>query len=39
VNLVQEMIDLMVAQRAYESNTKVIQASDEMLAMSNNLRK
>jgi len=39
VNLVQEMVDLMVAQRAYESNVKVIQASDEMLAMSNNLRK
>lgn len=39
VNLVQEMVDLMVAQRAYESSVKVIQASDEMLAMSNNLRK
>lgn len=39
VNLVQEMVDLMVAQRAYESSAKVIQASDEMLAMSNNLRK
>jgi flagellar basal-body rod protein FlgG len=39
VNLVREMVDLMVAQRAYESNTKVIQASDEMLAMSHNLRK
>jgi flagellar basal-body rod protein FlgG len=39
VNLVEEMVDLMVAQRAYESSVKVIQASDEMLAMSNNLRK
>jgi len=39
VNLAQEMVELMVAQRAYESNAKVIQASDEMLAMSNNLRK
>jgi flagellar basal-body rod protein FlgG len=39
VNLVSEMVDLMVAQRAYESSVKVIQASDEMLAMSNNLRK
>jgi flagellar basal-body rod protein FlgG len=39
VNLVEEMIDLMVAQRAYESSVKVIQASDEMLAMSNSLRK
>jgi flagellar basal-body rod protein FlgG len=39
VNLVEEMVDLMVAQRAYESSVKVIQASDEMLGMSNNLRK
>lgn len=39
VNIVQEMVDLMVAQRAYESSVKVIQASDEMLAMGNNLRK
>jgi flagellar basal-body rod protein FlgG len=39
VNLVEEMVDLIVAQRAYESSVKVIQASDEMLAMSNNLRK
>lgn len=39
VTLIEEMVDLMVAQRAYESNVKVIQASDEMLAMSNNLRK
>jgi flagellar basal-body rod protein FlgG len=39
VSLVDEMVSLMVAQRAYESSVKVIQASDEMLAMSNNLRK
>ncbi|MRW94164.1 flagellar basal-body rod protein FlgG [Duganella sp. FT80W] len=39
VNLVNEMVDLMAAQRAYESSVKVIQASDEMLALSNNLRK
>lgn len=39
VNLVSEMTDLMAAQRAYESSVKVIQAADEMLAMSNNLRK
>jgi flagellar basal-body rod protein FlgG len=39
VDLSEEMVDLMVAQRAYESSVKVIQAADEMLAMSNNLRK
>jgi flagellar basal-body rod protein FlgG len=39
VKMVDEMVNLMVAQRAYEMSVKVIQASDEMLAMSNNLRK
>ncbi|MCY1562369.1 Flagellar basal-body rod protein FlgG [compost metagenome] len=39
VKLVEEMINLIVAQRAYEINSKVVQASDEMLAMSNNLRR
>jgi flagellar basal-body rod protein FlgG len=39
VSLVEEMVSLTVAQRAYESSVKVLQAVDEMLAMSNNLRK
>lgn len=39
VSLVEEMVSLTTAQRAYESSVKVIQAVDEMLAMSNNLRK
>lgn len=39
VQLIDEMVNLMVAQRAYEMNVKVIQASDEMLGMSNNLRR
>jgi flagellar basal-body rod protein FlgG len=39
VKLVEEMINLIVAQRAYEVNSKVVQASDEMLQMSNNLRR
>lgn len=39
VKMVDEMVSLMVAQRAYEASVKVIQASDEMLAMVNNLRK
>ena len=33
------MVNLMVAQRAYEASVKVVQASDEMLGMVNNLRK
>jgi len=31
VNLVEEMVNLITAQRAYEINSKSIQASDEML--------
>jgi flagellar basal-body rod protein FlgG len=39
VKLVEEMVSLMVAQRAYEASAKVVQASDEMLGLVNNLRK
>lgn len=39
VKLVDEMVGLMVAQRAYEASVKVVQAADEMLGMVNNLRK
>ena len=39
VKLVDEMVNLMVAQRAYGMSVKVIQAADEMLGMSNNLRR
>jgi flagellar basal-body rod protein FlgG len=39
VKMVDEMVSLMIAQRAYEASSKVIQASDEMLGMVNNLRK
>jgi flagellar basal-body rod protein FlgG len=31
VNIVEEMVNLIVAQRAYEINSKSIQTSDEML--------
>src|SRR5262245_36036627 len=39
VRLNDEMVNLMVAQRAYEVNTKLIQISDELMSMSNNLRR
>jgi flagellar basal-body rod protein FlgG len=39
VQVVEEMINMIVAQRAYETNAKAIQASDEMLGMANNLRR
>lgn len=38
VETVDEMVNLIVAQRAYEMNSKVITASDEMLQQANNLR-
>lgn len=39
VQLVEEMVQLMVAQRAYEMSVKVMQAADEVAGMTNNLRK
>jgi len=37
VQLVDEMVSLILAQRAYEINAKVVQASDQLLSISNNL--
>lgn len=39
VKMVDEMVNLIVAQRAYEASSKVVQASDEMMQMINNLRR
>jgi len=39
VQVVQEMVNLIVAQRAYEVNSKAIQASDEMLTLANQLKR
>jgi len=39
VNIMEEMINLIVCQRAYEANSKTIQAADEMLQMANNVRR
>lgn len=38
VNLVEEMMNLVITQRAYEVNSQVIRATDEMLRINNNLR-
>ncbi len=38
VQVVDEMVNMIVAQRAYEMNSKAITASDEMLQQANNLR-
>jgi len=37
VKTVEEMVKLIVAQRAYELNSKAIQSADEMLGIANNL--
>jgi flagellar basal-body rod protein FlgG len=37
VSIVQEFINLIAAQRAYEANSKVVKASDEMYQQVNNL--
>jgi flagellar basal-body rod protein FlgG len=37
VNIVEEFIEMIVAQRAYESNSRVVQAADQMLQQLNNM--
>jgi flagellar basal-body rod protein FlgG len=39
VSVVDEMVSMITAQRAYETNSKVIQTSDDMLQMANNLKR
>ncbi len=39
VKVVEEMVNMIVAQRAYEANSKSIQTSDSMLQIANNLRR
>jgi len=39
VKVVEEMVNMIAAQRAYETNSKSIQASDEMLQTANQLKR
>lgn len=39
VSVVNEMVDMIVAQRAYELNSKAIQTTDTMLGIANNLKR
>jgi flagellar basal-body rod protein FlgG len=39
VKVVEEMVNLIIAQRAYEVNSKAVHAADEMLQQSNNLKR
>jgi flagellar basal-body rod protein FlgG len=39
VKVVEEMVGMITSQRAYEANSKAIQTSDDMLQISNNLKR
>jgi len=39
VDVVQEMVNLITAQRAYELNSKMVQASEEMLQIANSVKR
>ena len=39
VNVVEEMVTMITAQRAYEINSKAIQTADQMLQMANNIKR
>lgn len=39
VQIVEEMVRMILAQRAYETNSKAIQTADDMLAVTNNLKR
>jgi len=39
VDVVEEMVSMIVAQRAYEINSKTVQTVDNILAMANNLKR
>jgi flagellar basal-body rod protein FlgG len=37
VSVVEEMINMILGQRAYEANSRVVKAADDMLAQVNNM--
>ena len=39
VSVVDEMVSMITAQRAYEVNSKSIQTADEMLQIANNIKR
>ncbi len=39
VNIVDEMVRMIIVQRAYDTNSKVIQAADEMLTTTNSIKR
>ena len=39
ISVMEEMVNMILAQRAYEENYKAVQTADEMMQLSNNLRR
>jgi flagellar basal-body rod protein FlgG len=39
VSVMEEMVNMIMSQRAYETNSKAVQAADEMLQQTNNLKR
>ena len=39
VETVEEMVNLIIAQRAYEINSKAIQTAEDMMQIANNLKR
>ena len=39
VQIVEEMVNMIISQRAYESNSKAVQTSDSMLEIANGLKR
>jgi flagellar basal-body rod protein FlgG len=39
VDLNDEMVRMLIVQRAYAANAQVIQAADQLMSISNNLRR
>jgi flagellar basal-body rod protein FlgG len=37
--VVDEMVNMITAQRAYETNSKVVQTADDMLQIANNVKR
>jgi flagellar basal-body rod protein FlgG len=39
VSVMEEMVNMIMSQRAYETNSKAVQAADEMLQQTNNIKR
>ena len=39
VSVMEEMVNMIISQRAYETNSKAVQAADEMLQQTNNIKR